>query len=144
LFTTFTTGCFVKPGQFTQPVKAIAPRIKPATSAGCFTEVFAAAPIDLDYGEPNAVVEAELELIQLSNPVHQMELPVAGGSAHQKKGCGSRDPSQPALGRVSRSQCSPKGEQKLAATGVATFNPARQGHAWAECLSSNVSFHPNC
>ncbi len=77
LFTTFARGHFVKPGQFTQPVKSA--ETAPATFAGCFTEIYAAAPIDLDYDEPNAVVEAELELVQSSGPVHQIELPVVNG-----------------------------------------------------------------
>jgi len=80
LFTTFARGHFVKPSQFTQPVKAITPPTKPTTFAGCFTEVFAAAPIDLDYDEPNAVVEAELELVSASSSVHQLELPVTSGA----------------------------------------------------------------
>jgi hypothetical protein len=82
LFTTFSTGHFIKPGQFTQPVKATTPTVsKPATFAGCFTEVFAAAAIDLDYDEPHAVVEAELELVQPGSSVHQMVLPVFNGLA---------------------------------------------------------------
>jgi hypothetical protein len=81
LFTTFAAGHFIKPGQFTQPVKAITSPENPATFAGCFTEVFAAAPIDLDYDEPNAVVDAELELVLTSSAVHQMELPVVNQAA---------------------------------------------------------------
>jgi hypothetical protein len=74
LFTTFAAGTFVKPSQFTQPVKAISSQ--PASFAGCFTEVFAAAPIDLDYDEPNAVVEAELELVSPNGSVHRIEISV--------------------------------------------------------------------
>src|SRR5258708_39186734 len=81
LFTTFSRGSYVKPGQFTQPVKAISPKQKPADFAGCFTEVFAAAALDLDYDEPNAVVAAELELVQASQSVHQMVLPVNRAAA---------------------------------------------------------------
>jgi hypothetical protein len=79
LFTTFSKGHFVKPSQFTQPVKAV--EVKPATFAGCFTEVYAAAPIDLDYDEPNAVIEAELELVESSGSVHQIEISVVNGLA---------------------------------------------------------------
>jgi hypothetical protein len=85
LFTTFSKGSFVKPGQFTQPVKAIAPATKPTTFAGCFTEVFAAAPIDLDYDEPNAVVEAELELVEPGQSVHQVVLSVVNGVATSER-----------------------------------------------------------
>jgi hypothetical protein len=82
LFTTFTSGHFIKPGQFTQPVKATSPADqKPATFAGCFTEVFTAPAIDLDFDEPNAVSEAELELVQPSGSVHRMVLPVFRGLA---------------------------------------------------------------
>jgi hypothetical protein len=82
LFTTFATGHFVKPGKFSQPVKAA---VKPETAAGFFTEIFAAAPIDLDYDEPNAVVEAELELVTPTGAVHQMELQVVSGSVTKEK-----------------------------------------------------------
>ncbi len=58
LFTTFANGHFVKPGQFSQPVK---PAL--TTFAGAYTEVYAAAAIELDYDEPNAVTEAELEIV---------------------------------------------------------------------------------
>jgi hypothetical protein len=81
LFTTFASGHFVKPGNFTQPVKAAAAEIKPATFAGCYTEVYAAAPLDVDYEEPNAVTEEELELVNTGSDLHQMELPVIDGLA---------------------------------------------------------------
>jgi hypothetical protein len=87
LFTTFATGHFVKPGKFSQPVKAVIPQaaVKPETFAGCFTEIFAAAPIDLDYDEPNAVVETELELVTPTNAAHQMEFQVVSGLATKEK-----------------------------------------------------------
>jgi hypothetical protein len=82
LFTTFAAGHFVKPGTFTQPVKpAIAAEIKPASFAGCYTEVYAAAPLDVDYEEPNAVTEEELELVATGSDLHQLELPVIDGLA---------------------------------------------------------------
>jgi len=81
LFTTFARGSFVKPGQFSQPVKATLQQNKPANFAGCFTEVFAAAAIDLDYDEPNAVVDAELEVVHATQSVHQMVLPVNRAAA---------------------------------------------------------------
>jgi hypothetical protein len=77
LFTTFSAGSFIKPGQFTQPVKAVSP----ATFAGCYTEVYAAAPLDIDYEEPNAVTDEELELISTGGDLHQMELTVVDGLA---------------------------------------------------------------
>ena len=82
LFTTFATGHFVKPGNFTQPVKQIAPAVsQPESFAGGYSEVYAAAALDLDYDEPNAVTEAELEFVQPGTGVHQMELPVIDGLA---------------------------------------------------------------
>jgi hypothetical protein len=81
LFTTFARGSFVKPSQFTQPVKAISSGFKPADFVGCFTEVFAAAAIDLDYDEPNAVVDAELEVVHATQSVHQVVLPVTRAAA---------------------------------------------------------------
>ena len=91
LFTTFATGHFVKPGQFTQPVKQAPAVAKPVSFAGGYTELFAAAPLDLDYEEPNAVTEAELEVVQAGSGVTELELPVIGGRAtndvapHQSK-----------------------------------------------------------
>ena len=75
LFTTFATGHFVKPGLFTQPVRAQA--VKPATFAGAYTEVYAAAPIELDYDEPHAVTDAELEIVPAGEGVSRIEIPVA-------------------------------------------------------------------
>jgi hypothetical protein len=75
LFTTFATGHFVKPGKFTQPVKPAA--VKPETFAGAYCEVFAAAPLDLDYDEPNAVTDLELEVVQPESSRHQIEVQVA-------------------------------------------------------------------
>jgi hypothetical protein len=67
LFTTFAAGHFVKAAVATQPV---------AVKTFSYTEVFAAAPLDLDYDEPNAVVEQELELVSPGSPVHHLELAV--------------------------------------------------------------------
>ena len=79
LFTTFSAGHFVKPGRFTQPVKPVVQlEIKPATFAGCYAEVYAAAPLDVDYDEPNAVTDRKLELVCTGSDLHQMELPVVG------------------------------------------------------------------
>jgi hypothetical protein len=89
LFTTFASDSFVKPGLFTQPVRQL--QVNPATFAGAYTEVYAAAPIELDYEEPNAVTDAELELIQPGSGVSEIELVVSGGAAARQA---SRPPTQ--------------------------------------------------
>jgi len=79
LFTTFSKGHFIKAGKFTQPVKAVLPVVPAqvqaaATFAGCFTEVYAADAIDLDFEEPYAVCESDLELVPAGEAVHRIEL----------------------------------------------------------------------
>jgi hypothetical protein len=69
LFTTFAPGHFVKPGQFAQPVKPVL-----TTFAGAYTEVYAAAAIELDYDEPNAVTDAEIELVPVGDGVSRLEI----------------------------------------------------------------------
>ena len=86
LFTTFATGHFVKPGNFTQPVKQAVPApVKSESFAGGYCEFFAAAPLDLDYDEPNAVTEAELDVVQAGTGVHQMEIPLVDGLATNER-----------------------------------------------------------
>ncbi len=68
LFTTFATGHFVKPAAATQPV---------AVKSFSYSEVFAAAPLDLDYDEPNSVVEQELDVIAAGDPVHYFQVKVS-------------------------------------------------------------------
>jgi hypothetical protein len=74
IFTTFATGHFVKPAAATQPVA-----VKPFS----YSEVFVAAPLDLDYDEPNAVVEQELEVIVAGEPVHHMEVAMPAKSSRE-------------------------------------------------------------
>lgn len=69
LFTTFASGHFVKPGEFSQPVKPVL-----ETFAGAYTEVYAAAAIELDYDEPNAVTDAEIELVPAGDGVSRIEI----------------------------------------------------------------------
>jgi hypothetical protein len=92
LFTTFASDSFVKPGLFTQPVKQL--QVNPATFAGAYTEVYTAAPIDLDYDEPNAVTDAELEVLQPGSGVSEIELVVCGGVAATETGRTPTPPSQ--------------------------------------------------
>jgi hypothetical protein len=79
LFTTFAAGHFVKPGRFTQPVKAV--ESVPATFFGCYSEVYTAAPLDLDYEEPNACVDADYEVVQASAGVQEITVAVTSPSA---------------------------------------------------------------
>ncbi len=76
LYTTFAMGHFVKPSQFTQPVKPAVSKAE--TFAGAYSEIYVAAPIDLDYDEPNAVTDADLELVKPSTGTHEIELAVIG------------------------------------------------------------------
>ncbi len=55
-FTTFAAGHFIRPAATAQPV---AP-----TFAFGLCDVYLAAPIDLDFEEPNAVTDADLEIVQ--------------------------------------------------------------------------------
>ncbi len=70
LFTTFATSHFVKPCPPTQPVAVKAPTVL------CYSEVYVAAPLDLDYDEPNAVLEQELEIVAAGQSVHHLEVAV--------------------------------------------------------------------
>ena len=54
-FTTFAAGHFVRPAASAQPVT------QPFAFGLC--DVFVAAPLDLDYDEPNAVHDGDLEIV---------------------------------------------------------------------------------
>ena len=54
-FTTFATGHFVRPAATAQPVA-------PAFAYG-LCDVYLAAPIELDFDEPNAVHDGDLEVV---------------------------------------------------------------------------------
>ncbi len=68
-FTTFATGHFVRPAPTAQPTA-------PAFTFGLF-ELSMAAPLDLDYDEPNAVCDADLEVVQAAS-VHRVQVDVVG------------------------------------------------------------------
>jgi len=55
-----------------------------AIYAGWFTEVFTAAWLDLDYDEPHAVVESELELLAPPGAVHEVRMRVPSGLTQEK------------------------------------------------------------
>ncbi len=94
-FTTFSANHFVKPGAFTQPVASRQTAQRTATAlssfAGCYTEVFTAEPLDLDYDEPNAVVDADLELIVADQAVHQHQLKVISDRRDQHESVTGKD-----------------------------------------------------
>jgi hypothetical protein len=89
LFTTFAAGHFIKPAAFVQPVRAAVKTAAVTASecssgrsfSGCYRELFIAAPIDLDYEEPNAVTESAVELVQAGNPLHELKIPVFSESS---------------------------------------------------------------
>ncbi len=88
LFTTFAAGHFIKPAAFVQPVRAAAKPAAPTDEcssagsfSGCYRELFIAAPIDLDYEEPNAVTESAVELVQAGSPLHEVKIPVFSESS---------------------------------------------------------------
>jgi hypothetical protein len=56
-FTTFTAGHFVRPAATAQPVA------QPFAFGLCDT--FFAAPIDLDYSEPSAVLDGDMEIVSV-------------------------------------------------------------------------------
>jgi hypothetical protein len=68
-FTTFAAGHFVRPAASAQPVA------QPFAFGLC--DVFAAAPLDLDYDEPNAVCDGDVELVNATGSVHQLAIPAA-------------------------------------------------------------------
>jgi len=57
-FTTFARGHFVRPAATAQPVA-------PTFTYG-LCDVFVAAPIDLDFDEPNAVCEGQMEIVSVA------------------------------------------------------------------------------
>ncbi len=57
-FTTFTAGHFVRPAASAQPVA-------PAFTFG-LCDVYCAAPLDLDFDEPNAVCDGDLDVVVLA------------------------------------------------------------------------------
>ncbi len=48
---------------------------------GAYSDMYVAAPIDLDYDEPNAVVqELEVEFVSMASAIQAVELPVSNGA----------------------------------------------------------------
>lgn len=80
VFTTFAAGHFVKPAAFVQPVRAAVKAasttgsVSATTFSGCYRELFVAAPIDLDYDEPNAVTESAVERVEPGDPLHEVKI----------------------------------------------------------------------
>ena len=71
-FTSFRAGHFVKPAKHVQPVAE-----QLLSFEGAFTEMYCVAGLDLDYDEPNVVVEAEMEFVVGGNDVQNVLLPIA-------------------------------------------------------------------
>ena len=67
-FTTFAAGHFVRPAASVQPVA------QPFAFGLC--DLFAAAPLDLDYDEPNAVHDGDLERVEPAAGLAVHEFPV--------------------------------------------------------------------
>lgn len=73
-FTTFATGHFVKPAATAQPV---AQHEELVSFAGAYTDMYVGQALDLDYDEPNAVVESvEMEFVAMGNPVQAIDIKV--------------------------------------------------------------------
>lgn len=70
-FTSFRTGHFVKPAVSAQPVVE-----QLLSFEGAYTDMYACEGLDLDYDEPNAVVENEMEFIMAGDAIQQVELPI--------------------------------------------------------------------
>jgi len=76
-FTTFQAGHFVKPAPATQPV-AKADNEDLLSFDGEYSDLYVTAALDLDYDEPNAVVEdREVEFVAAGESVVAVEMLVA-------------------------------------------------------------------
>lgn len=77
-FTTFRAGHFIKPAATAQPTAAQETVVP--TFAGAYSDLSVVSALDLDYDEPNAVVEdVEVEFVTLGQP-EAVELPVIVGA----------------------------------------------------------------
>jgi hypothetical protein len=82
-FTTLQAGHFVKPADSAQPVAA-AKADDLLSFDGSYSEMYVTQALDLDYDEPNAVVE-DIEFVSVGSDVQSVQITVVTAPAVQTK-----------------------------------------------------------